>query len=79
MEISVFIENFKNQFDDPESVELTPSTRFRESTEWNSLTGLMTLAMANDSYGVILPVEKLKEAETVQDLFDMISELANKK
>lgn len=79
MEISEFIENFKNQFDDPESVDLTPSTRFRESKEWNSLTGLMTLAMANDSYGVILPVEKMKQAETVQDLFDIISELANKK
>lgn len=79
MEITEFIQNFRNQFDDPESVELTPSTKFRESAEWNSLTGLMTLAMANDCYGVILPVEKMKQAETVQDLFDMVSELANKK
>lgn len=78
MEITEFIQNFRNQFDDPESVELTPSTRFRESDEWNSLTGLMTLAMVNDCYGVILPVEKMKQAKTVQDLFDMVSELEGK-
>lgn len=79
MEITDFINNFKEQFDDPESVELQPNTKFRDLDEWNSLTGLMTLAMANDYYGVILPVEKMKQAESVQDLFDMIKELSNKR
>jgi len=78
MEIKEFIQNLKEQFDDPESVELTPDTKFREISEWNSLTGLMTLAMANDLYGVILPVEKMKQADTVQDLFNMISSLSQK-
>lgn len=72
------MENFKQQFDDPESTQLTPETKFREIPEWNSLTGLMTLAMANDSYGVILPVEKMREAQTVQDLFDLINNLSQK-
>ncbi len=79
MEITEFINNFKEQFDDPESIELHPITRFKDLPEWNSLTSLMTLAMANDSYGVTLPVVKLKEAQTVQDLFDMILDLSNEK
>ncbi len=78
MELTEFIDNFKEQFDEPESIDLQPTTRFRDLPEWNSLTGLMTLAMANDSYGVILPVEKMKEAQTVQDLFDMVSGLVDK-
>lgn len=78
MELSEFIENFKDQFDDPGAVILTPSTRFRELTEWNSLTGLMTLAMVNETCGVILPVEKMKQAHTVQDLYDMVVGLKQK-
>lgn len=78
MEISEFIDNFKQQFDDPETVDLVPATKFRELAEWNSLTGLMTLAMANDSYGVILPVEAMKQAETVEDLFNLINDLSKK-
>lgn len=78
MEISEFINNFKDQFDDPDAVILTPATKFREIPEWNSLTGLMTLAMANDIYGVILPVEQMRQAQTVQDLYDMILGLLQK-
>lgn len=78
MEISEFIENFANQFDEPEKVTLLPSTKFRELDEWNSLTGLMTLAMVNDSYGVILPTEQMRKAETVEELFDMVRGLASK-
>lgn len=72
MEIQEFIINFKNQFDDPDSVELTPMTEFHNLDDWNSLTGLMTIAMADESYGVTLAPEELKGAVTVQNLFDTI-------
>lgn len=78
MTIEEFIDLFKEQFDDPDVIELTPSSKFRELPEWNSLTGLMTLAMANDNFGVILPVDMMKKAESIQDLFDMIQGLSNK-
>lgn len=76
MELSKFITYFKEQFDDPEVVELTPATKFRESDEWNSLTGLMTISMVHEKYGVILPAEKLRESVTVEDLFNIIIELS---
>lgn len=75
MEIQEFINNFTNQFDEPEKVTLEPSTRFRELEDWNSLTALMTLSMADEVYGVVLPPEEMRSANTVQELFDLISSL----
>lgn len=72
MEIQEFITNFSNQFDDPDAVILSPETNFHSLDEWNSLTGLMTIAMADESYGVTLTPDELKEAVTVQDLFNTI-------
>lgn len=72
MEIQEFITNFRNQFDDPDAVALSPDTNFHSLDEWNSLTGLMTIAMADESYGVTLTPDELKKAITVQDLFDTI-------
>lgn len=69
-----FIENFKNQFDDPEIIELKPETNFRNLEDWNSLTGLMTIAMADEIYGVTLTPNELRSAETVQDLYNIIME-----
>lgn len=67
-----FVENFKNQFDDPEVIELNPETNFHNLEDWNSLTGLMTIAMADEIYGVILTPNELRSAETVKNLYDII-------
>lgn len=67
-----FIENFKNQFDDPEVIELYAETKFRNNEDWNSLTGLMTIAMADEIYGVTLTPNELRSAETVLDLYNII-------
>lgn len=72
MEIQEFIANFRNQFDDPDAVILSPVTNFHSLDDWNSLTGLMTIAMADESYGVTLTPDELKDAVTVQDLFNII-------
>lgn len=72
MEIKEFISNFKEQFDDPEAVVLNADSNFRNIDEWNSLTGLMTIAMADEIYGVTLTPNELRSAETVQDLYTII-------
>lgn len=72
MEIKEFISNFKEQFDDPDAVVLNADSKFRDLDEWNSLTGLMTIAMADEIYGVTLTPNELRSAETVQDLYSII-------
>lgn len=78
MDIQEFINNFRNQFDDPESVSLIPETEFHSLQDWNSLTGLMTIVMADEEYGVTLTPEELKSAKSVQDLFAVIKSKSEK-
>lgn len=79
MEIKEFMEKFRVQFDDPDVVDLKPETLFHDLEDWNSLTGLMTIAMADEEYGVVLNPEELKSAKTVQNLFDIIKSKSDAK
>ncbi len=73
MEIKEFIVNFVNQFDDLELTDVTPGSVMRDFDEWSSMIGLSLLNMAEKSYGVQLTFDELRNAITVQDLFDTIA------
>lgn len=73
MDIKEFIENFVDQFDDLEVEQVKPESIMRDFDEWSSMIGLALLNMAETEYGVILTFEDLRNAITVQDLFDSIA------
>ena len=73
MEINEFIENFVDQFDDLELADVKPESVMRDFDEWSSMIGLSLLNMAEKSYGVQLTFDELRNAITVQDLFDTIA------
>ena len=73
MEIKEFIENFADRFDDTEASEITAETNFRDLEEWSSMIGLSLLNMSEKKYGIQLTFDELRSANTVQDLFDIIS------
>ena len=73
MDIKNFIVNFVDQFDDLELADVTPETVMRDIEEWSSMIGLSLLNMAEKKYGVTLTFDELRNAITVQDLFDTIS------
>ena len=77
MEIKEFIENFVDQFDDLELADVTPETVMRDLDEWSSMIGLSLLNMSDKEYGVTLTFEELRQAITVQDLFDTIEKKQN--
>lgn len=52
--------------------ELTPQTRLSEIEEWDSLSIISFLAMANVEYGKSLRKADFAGAETLQDLYDTI-------
>ena len=79
MNINDFIVNMTNVFDDPESVKLNKDTKFRELSEWDSLTALMTIAMADDIYNVALPPEEMRKVHTVEELYFLIRRLSDEK
>lgn len=72
MEIKEFVENFANQFDETDPSEITAATNFRELDEWSSLIALSIIAMVDEEYDVTLKGDDIKNANTVEDLFNTV-------
>ena len=72
MEIKDFIKNLAEQYEEVNLSEFTPETKFKEFDEWSSLTSLSIIAMIDDEYGVVVKGDEIRQATTVQDLFDIV-------
>lgn len=73
MEINEFIEKFAEIFDDTDAATLSPETKFRELDEWSSLSALGVIALADEEFDVELSGNEMRQASTIQELFDLIS------
>ena len=72
MDIDTFIENLAGQFDDTPADQTKPETEFRKLDEWSSLIALSIIAMADEEYDVTLKGDDIKNATTVQDIFNRV-------
>lgn len=72
MQLDQFIQNFIDQFEDLDANVITPQTVFKDLDEWSSLSALSIIAMADEDYGVMLKGEDIRNAVTVEDLFDIV-------
>lgn len=73
MEIKEFIEKFAEQFDETDPIQITATTEFKNLEEWSSLTALSIIAMADEEYDVTLKGDDIRNAKTVEDLFNTVS------
>ena len=76
MEIQEFINHFEDVFEDTDISTLTPETNFRELDEWSSLIALSVIAMADEEYDVTLKGDDIRNANTVEDLFNTVKSKA---
>lgn len=74
MEISEFIEKFAEIFDDTDASTLKPDAKFRDLDEWSSLSALGLIALADEEFDVELKATDMRNAETIQDIFEIIKE-----
>lgn len=72
MELSEFIENVAAQFDDTDASLITAATEFKKLDEWSSLIALSLIAMADEEYDVTLKGDDIRNAATVEDLFNTV-------
>jgi len=72
MDITTFITNFANQFDDTDASEFTANTKFKELDEWSSLTALTIIAMVDEEYNVKIKGDDIRASLTIQDVFDIV-------
>ena len=73
MEMTDFIKNFANQFDDTDASEIQANTEFHEIDEWSSLTGMGVIAMVKTVYGKTITGKEIRECVTVEDLFNLVA------
>ena len=73
MDIKEFIEKFAEIFDDTDAASLHPDTKFRDLDEWSSLSALGVIALADEEFDVELSGKEMRSANTIQELYDLIS------
>lgn len=72
MEINEFVKKFAEQFDDTPASSITASTVFKDLEEWSSLIALSIIAMADEEYDVTLKGDDIRNATTIEDLFNTV-------
>lgn len=72
MELNEFIKNFADQFDDTELSDFNADTVFRDLDEWSSLNALSIIAMVDEEYTVRLTGNDIRDANTIQDLYNLV-------
>lgn len=72
MDSQQFIANFAAQFDETDIGSFSLETNFREIEEWSSLTALSVMAMVEEEYNVALKGDEIRNAQTIQDLFNAV-------
>lgn len=76
MELNDFIEKFAEQFDETDASEFQADTEFKALEEWSSLMALSIIAMVDDEYDVTLKGDDIRNAETIEDLFNTVKSKA---
>ncbi|MBR4729874.1 MAG: acyl carrier protein [Prevotella sp.] len=72
MDLKEFITNFADQFDDTDPSVFTAETNFHNLDEWSSLIALSIIAMVDEEYDVTLKGDDIKNAQTIEDLFNTV-------
>ena len=72
MEMNTFLQNFADILDDTDAALITQETVFRDLDEWNSLTALSLIAMADEEYDVKLTGDDIKSSNSLNDIFEII-------
>jgi acyl carrier protein len=76
MEMNIFLKNFVAILDDTDEALITESTIIRDLDEWDSLTALSLIAMADEEYSVKLTGDDIKSSITLLDIFEIIKNKA---
>lgn len=74
MELNDFVNKFAMQFDNEDPSVFTPDTEFHELESWSSFTSLSVVAMIIQEYGVELDSQDVRNADTIEELYEIVKE-----
>ena len=68
-----FLKKFAEVFEETDPSLITYQTKFKELDEWDSMTALSVIAMADDEFDVKVKGEDIRNSTILQELYDKIS------
>ncbi len=71
-EMTTFIQDFEELFDEVEQGSITKDTVIRDLDEWSSLIALTLIAMADENYEIKLTGDDIRTSITVDDIYQKI-------
>ena len=72
LEMTAFIQDFEELFDEVEQGSITKETIIRDLDEWSSLIALTLIAMADENYDIKLTGDDIRTSNTVEDIYQKI-------
>ena len=78
MNITKFIKGVEEEFEDLQPGFLKPESNLKKNINWDSINALIFIAHINVEYNAEINAQELIQAETVQDLFNMVESKALK-
>jgi acyl carrier protein len=72
MNIQEFTKNLEAEFDEIEPGTILPTTNYRDIKGWSSMYALIIIAFVDTHFDVALNAEDLKNAQTIEDLYNII-------
>ena len=76
--MSISIETFVTVIRDlfrEDAEAMNAQTRFRDLEEWSSMQALLVIAAVDEHFGVTLPETEFRNANTIQDLFNVTARI----
>jgi acyl carrier protein len=77
MNIHDLINDIETEFEEIENGTLVPKSSIRDIDGWSSMHALILIALIDNNYDILLTGEELKNALTIQDLYDVILKRKN--
>lgn len=72
LEMTTFIQDFEELFDEVEQGFITKETVIRDLDEWSSLIALTLIAMADENYDIKLTGDDIRTSVTLDDIYQKI-------
>jgi len=72
MELSTFIKDFAELFEETDPGFFKSGTKFRDIKEWSSLQALSVIAMVDAKYKVKLTGDDIRESVIIEDIFNKV-------
>jgi acyl carrier protein len=77
LNIHDLINYIETEFEEIENGTLIPESSIRDIEGWSSMHALILIALIDNNYDILLTGEELKNALTIQDLYDVILKRKN--